>query len=78
VLREVALEIHAYDIEGQENPSEPDSDNEQQEDPINSKIRRSPIMISPIRTAAPVMSATRTQLTITMHVGGNNAPLSRP
>jgi hypothetical protein len=48
VLTEVALEIHAYDIEDQNGYSEPDSDNKQQSDPINDVIRRSPINISPV------------------------------
>jgi hypothetical protein len=78
VLREAALEIHTYNIKGHENPSKLDSDNEPQEDLINSEIRRSPIAISPIRTAAPVMSVTRTQPTITTPVGGSNAPPLRP
>jgi hypothetical protein len=48
VLAEVALGIHAYNIEDQDSQSKPDSNNEQQLDPINDKIRRSPINISPI------------------------------
>jgi hypothetical protein len=78
VLAEVALEIHAYDIEDQDGHSKPDSDNEQQSDLINDTIRRSPINISPVWTAAPVMSATRMQPAITVQVGGGNSLPSRP
>jgi hypothetical protein len=48
VLAEAALEIHAYNIEDQDGYSKPDSDNEQQLDPIDDMIRRSPINISPV------------------------------
>jgi hypothetical protein len=48
VLGEPALGIHTYDIEDQGSQSKPDNDNEQEQDPINNKIRRSPINISPI------------------------------
>jgi hypothetical protein len=74
VLAEVALGIHTYDIEDQDGQSKPDSDNKQQSDPINDEIRRSPINISPIRAAVPIMSATRMQPVITVQVGGGNAP----
>jgi hypothetical protein len=49
VLAEAALGIHAYDIKDQDSQSKPDSDNEQQLDPIDNAIRRSPINISPIQ-----------------------------
>jgi hypothetical protein len=77
VLREPALEVHTYNIEDQEGQSKPDSDNEQQWDLINDKIRRSPIWISLARTTV-AMSATRTQPAITVQVGGGNAPPLRP
>jgi hypothetical protein len=77
VLAEVALEIHTYNIEDQDGQSEPDSNNEQQMDPINDEIRRSPVNISPTQAAAPVMSMTRTQPVITVQAGGGNAPPSR-
>jgi hypothetical protein len=48
VLAEVALEIHAYNIEDQDGQSKPDSDNEPQSDPIDDMICRSPINISPV------------------------------
>jgi hypothetical protein len=47
VLVETALGIHIYNIKDQDSQSEPDSDNEQQMDPIDDKIRRSSINISP-------------------------------
>jgi hypothetical protein len=78
VLTEVALRIHVYDIEDQEGQSEPDSENEQQMDLINDEIRRSPINISPVQMAPPVMSATRTQPVITVQAGGGNALPLRP
>jgi hypothetical protein len=73
VLTEVALRIHTYDIEDQEGQSEPDSKGKQQMDLINDKIRRSPVNISPVQAAPPVMSMTRTQPVITVQVGGGNA-----
>jgi hypothetical protein len=77
VLGEPALEVHAHNIKDQGGQSEPDSDNECEQDPINNKIRRSPIWISPARTTR-AMSATRMQPAITVQVGGSNAPPSRP
>jgi hypothetical protein len=78
VLAEAVLEIHAYDIKDQDGQSEPDSNNKQQMDPTDNAIWRSPINISPVQAAAPVMSATRMQPAITVQVGGGNAPPSRP
>jgi hypothetical protein len=78
VLAEAALEIHAYNIEDQDGHSEPNSDNKQQSDPIDNTIRQSPINISPVRAAVPIMSATRTQPAITVQAGGGNALSSRP
>jgi hypothetical protein len=77
VLGEPALEIHAYDIEDQGGHSELDSDNEQQQDPIDKEIRHSPIHISPARMTM-AMSVTRTQLAIMVQVGRGSAPPSRP
>jgi hypothetical protein len=78
VLGEPALEIHTYDIKDQAGQIKPDSDNEPAQDPIDNEIRRSPIHISSIQTAAPVMSAMRMQPVVTIHTGGSNAPPSRP
>jgi hypothetical protein len=47
VLTEAALKIHAYDIKDQDGHSKLDSNNEQQSDPIDNMICRSPINISP-------------------------------
>jgi hypothetical protein len=77
VLAEAVLDIHAHDIKDQDSQSEPDSDDKCQPDPINNKIRRSPINISPIWAAVPIMSATRMQPAITVQVGGGNALPSR-
>jgi hypothetical protein len=78
VLAEAALEIHVYDIEDQDGQSKPDSNNEQQSDLIDDAIHRSPIRISPVRAAHPIMLVTRMQPAITIQVGGANAPPLRP
>jgi hypothetical protein len=78
VLAEVALEIHTYNIEDHDGQSEPDSNNEQQTDPTDDAIQRSPINISPVQAAALIMSATRMQPAITVQAGGSNALPSRP
>jgi hypothetical protein len=77
VLAETALEIHTYNIEDQDGQSKPDSDNEQQTDPTDNTICRSPINISPVQAAAPIMSAMRMQPAVTVQAGGGNAPPSR-
>jgi hypothetical protein len=67
--------VHTYDCEDKTKSSQ-ESDDEQEPDPIDNEIRHGPVTISPIRTAAPLMSttATRTAPTIAVMVRGRASP----
>jgi hypothetical protein len=77
VLGELALAIHTHDIEDEDRSSQQSSNNKQQMDPVNDKIRRSPATISPIQLSAPMMLATWTSPVITVMARGSGTPPPR-
>jgi hypothetical protein len=68
VLGEPALEVHVYNYKDKTELSQESSD-EQEVDPIDNKTRRSPVMISPTRAAAPMMFTIMTTPVITITAG---------
>jgi hypothetical protein len=65
-LGEPAPEVHKYNCKDKTKSSQ-ESDNEPETDPINNKIRHSPVAISPRQvTASMLMTATRTAPTTTV------------
>jgi hypothetical protein len=71
VLGEPALAIHVHDIEDEDKSSQQSSDDEQQIDPVDNEIRRSPATISPIWSSALTMLATRTNPVTMITAGGS-------
>jgi hypothetical protein len=77
VLGEPALAIHTHDIKDKIRSSQPSSDDKQQTDPVDDKIRRSLATISPVQLSVPTMLATRMSPVITVTVGCSRTLLLR-